>query len=291
MYAINQSPLYKLSSKKKLADLLRMSTQELMGFAEKTEVNYNTFPVYKNKKSRWVQAPKPKLKAVHKRLFQLLGRISYPDYLHSGVKGRSYVTNAERHVGERQLYKLDIKSFFPSVSIGHIYYFFHNRLKCAPDVSWKLQRLCTYGDMLPTGSCISQIMAFNAYEPMFCELNELANGNGAVMTCYVDDLTFSGRNISGRFQYSVKEVIKKNGLSSHKEHFYGQSARKTITGVIVDGDALKVPNKQQLSIYQTMKRLAGLPPGEEQDAVLRSLKGRCSAAGLIDERFKNPIST
>ena len=286
MYPAEQSPLYKLQTKRQLARLLRLDLSTVVDFTEDTEQNYKVFQLREKKKTRHVQEPKKELKRIHTRIFRLLQRIDLPDYLHSGVKGRSYVSNAAAHTGHRQIFKLDIKSFFPSVASTHIYYFFHDIMQCAPDVAWQLRALCTYGDQLPTGSCISQIIAFYAYKPMFDAIFKLVQDHDLTMTCYVDDLTFSGEIITGKFQYEVKKIIRHSGLVSHKEEFYGHKKTKRVTGVIIDGDHLKVPNKQRWTIHETLKVYNGLPPGKERDKMFHSLVGRCCAAGLVDPRYK-----
>ena len=287
MYPIEDSPLYKLRTKRKLAELLGIDMPELNRVTRDTERNYKVFSIRSGTKERWIQEPKRRLKQIHKRVFNLLQRIDAPDYLHSGIKGRSYMTNAAAHTGPHQVYKLDIKSFFPSVAPTHIYYFFNELLKCSPDVAWKVRAICTMGDKLPTGSCISQVAAFYAYRPLFDRLAELAESCELCMTCYVDDLTFSGRNVSGRFKFEAKQAISRAGLVAHKERFYGHTKKKLVTGVVIDGDKLLVRNKHRLSIYHLLKLLRGLPPGDERDQLLRSLVGRCCAASIIEPEFKS----
>jgi len=286
MYPISSSPLYRLGTKRKLAEVLSTTLVEINRLTHDTARNYNVFPISNGVKERWIQEPKADLKRLHDRLFRLLQRIDTPAYLHSGVKGHSYMTNAEAHRGPQQVFKLDIKSFFPSVAWTHIYYFFHDILCCSEDVAWKLREINTIGDQLPTGSCISQVVAFYAYKPMFDRLHELSDANGVRMTCYVDDLTFSGNNITGRFKFDVKQTIARAGLRYHKERFYGHTKPKLITGVVVNGEQLQLRNKHRLSIYNTIKLYRGLPPGDERDKVLRSLVGRCCAASLIEPEYR-----
>jgi len=286
MYQVDQSPLYRIRTKRKLADVLKADLSGIPNYTHDTERHYKVFPIKTGTKSRWIQEPKTNLKRLHTRIFRLLQRIDVPAYLHSGTKGRSYVSNAEAHKGPLQVFKLDIKSFFPSVAPTHIYHFFHDVVQCAPDVAYQLRALCTYGDQLPTGSCISQIVAFYAYKDLFDKLYQLADEHDLTMTCYVDDLTFSGAVVPGQFRHKTKQAIKLAGLSSHKEMFYGQTKKKLVTGVVIDGDRLRVSNKQRLSIYQTLKLFHGLPPGEERDKALRSLVGRCCAASLVESRYK-----
>ena len=45
-------------------------------------------------------------------------------YLHSAVKRRSYHTNAQVHIGDKYVFAIDLKDFYPSVTKKEIYKFF-----------------------------------------------------------------------------------------------------------------------------------------------------------------------
>ncbi len=100
------------------------------------------------------------------------------------------------------------------------------------------------------------------------------------MTCYVDDITFSGAALSKQFLYEVKKIIHRNGLSYHKEMSYDKEDAKLVTGVIVKGDGMKVPNKLMKSIYEGFQKVGRLSQEE-----LRSLAGKCNAAAQIEDRY------
>ena len=120
-YDLNQSPLYKLTTKRKLAALFNISTKELLTLASR-EDNYRVFQINRSSgKPRTVEVPKPHLERVHHRLFLLLSRITPPQFLHSGVKGRSYITNAEVNIGAHRLVKLDIKKMKNMLKILRIF--------------------------------------------------------------------------------------------------------------------------------------------------------------------------
>ena len=159
-YVLNQSPLYKLRSRKKLASILRTQLNELEKLAKQDD-NYRIFNIHKDKgKPREINEPKPQLRRIQHRLFSLLRRISVPDYLHSGSKGKSYISNAEAHVGHTALIKLDITKFFPSTKYWHTVDFFKNTMKCSPDVAGLLTNLLTCNGHIPTGSSISQFIGW-----------------------------------------------------------------------------------------------------------------------------------
>lgn len=52
--------------------------------------NYDVFSLDDGR----VEHPVGAIERIHRRVLSLLQRIDVPDYLHCGVKGRSYITNA-----------------------------------------------------------------------------------------------------------------------------------------------------------------------------------------------------
>ena len=280
-YPLHQCALFKLRNKRRLASLLGIPLSKLLRLVELGDRNYHQFEIRPmGRKSRLVQHPKEQLEYIHERLFTLLRRVIPPPYLHSGIKGRSYVTNAKSHLGEHPVGKLDIKSFYPSTTHQHVHQFFRDTLCCSPDVAAILTRLTTVDGHIPTGSCLSQILAFYAHMDMFDKIYGLASKAGITMTCYVDDITFSGKYVTPGFLFEVKKIIHQRGLSYHKEQLYRSDEPKLITGVIINKNNAKVPNKLQQSIHQGIKEITSSNADD-----LRSLAGKCNAAAQIEPRF------
>ena len=159
-YDPTQSPFYMLPSKKKLAELLNLPSSDALTALTRLDVPYRKFdvPNKKNTKKRPVQMPSRELYPVHVRIFKLLRRIELPDYLHSGFKGRSYITNAKAHLGTKKTYTLDIKKFYPSVSRSKVFAFFRETMKCSEDVAGILANISTCEGHIPTGSSLSQLL-------------------------------------------------------------------------------------------------------------------------------------
>jgi len=129
----------------------------LVGLVSRDD-NYRVFEIGKNLgRARTVEHPKPHIHRFHQRVFTLLSRIEPPLYLHSGVKGRSYITNAKAHRGCSRLVTLDIEAFYPSTRRWHVFEFFNDTMKCSPDVADIMASLLTYEDHVPTGRAASQI--------------------------------------------------------------------------------------------------------------------------------------
>lgn len=290
MYALNQSPFYKLKSRRKLASFFKSFTlKELEEFSLRHD-NYSVFWITKNGKPRLVEEPKKSLDAIHRKIFIFLSRIVPPEYLQSGVKGRSYVTNARKHVGNHSVIKLDINNFFPSTTFQHVYKFFNKIMDCSSDVSALLARLSTCEGHIPTGSCLSQLLAFYSHFEMFDEIYNTASLAGATVTIYVDDIVVSGDGVSQKMLNKIRQIIIKSGLRSNKkkEKSYSKNNSKIITGVVVRGASIGLPNFRHKKIHDEFLKL-NASSGVEKEEVSKKLKGMLSAASQLDEKFKKKI--
>ena len=115
---LNQSALFRIRSFKRLSLILRKSGEELERLAASSD-NYMEY----DKGGRWIEAPKPHLKKVQERFAGLLAQIETPEYLHSAVRKRSYVSNAAGHTADRSTVKVDIKKFYRSARSAEVYAF------------------------------------------------------------------------------------------------------------------------------------------------------------------------
>lgn len=286
-YALNQCALYKLKNKRKLARLFHTSIKDIDNLL-KNENNYRIFQVGKHSdgKPRLVEWPKPYLERLHRRILMLLQRIQSPPYLHSGTKGRSYITNAKEHVGLKEVVKLDIRKFYPSTKSIHVYRYFNYEMQCSSDVAGLITKIITCGEHIPTGSCVSQLVAFLVHKKLFDEVYALSKSSGITMTCYVDDLTFSGSDVSGEFVSAVKGLIRSAGLKHHKEKRYARTKPKLVTGVVVTRTGIRVRNRLLKKIHDGFAAMAkAVEEGEELTGVER-LIGQINAANEISQDYR-----
>lgn len=246
-YPLQRSPFYRLSSRRKLAELLGLSEHELRRLAEMDNL-YTYFSVpKKNGGNRPVENPRPELKRVQAAIARLLSRIEPPDYLFCPIKGRSYVSNAARHRDSREIYSLDIQSYFPNTPSRRVFTFFHQVMLCPRDVAAILSRLACHKGHLPTGSPLSPIMAHFAYLDVWEKIAAIGRDNHCLVSVYIDDLTISGERVAEATIWEIKRIIHAAGLRYHKEkHAIERPAE--ITGVIVRDGKLLVPNRQRLKL-------------------------------------------
>lgn len=258
-------------------------------------------------KPRIIEKPDDNLKTVQSRVKKLLYAIEVPDNVFSGVKGKSYAQNACWHKGNKYVYKIDLTAFFPSITRDRVYSFFKDELQTSSDIAEFLTNISTVDidianvkDMerintflngkrvttrnhLISGSPTSQILSYMVNHKMFDEMQRLCDKNGIVMTVYVDDVTFSSKNIiSNHIRAKIKLIVKKYGyqLSTHKEVSYSKFYPKVITGAIVNknGD-ISVRNSMRKNIIDEFEKLKNHP---EDANVRRRLRGLVVAAQQVD---------
>ena len=285
---MERSPLFELRNKKRLAqNLLNVELPFLERLAN-GKSNYNVFTKVTGGKERRIELPCPKLQKIHFSLFTLLAHIDTPDYLHSGVVGRSHITNAMVHIGNVPLVNLDIKKFYPSVDGGRVYRFFVSVMGCSPDVAGLLARLCTYNNHVPIGSCVSQILAFHSTKPLFDELHKLAVEAGVRESYFVDDLTWSGTNATGNFLWQAKKIVHRHGFKYHKGRSFAANQPRLVTGVMLDGNNATIRSSWELDMWRKLRGLGELYP-HEREVALESLIGSVNAARQIEPRFASRI--
>lgn len=105
-YKIDQSPLYKLSNKRKLATILQMEYSTLLH--AKDFINYTVSEIEKSSGGfRTIYNPCRELKQVQRRIKNLLSRISIPSWVFSGRKDVCHVDNGKYH--ERSVFFYSVR--------------------------------------------------------------------------------------------------------------------------------------------------------------------------------------
>lgn len=272
------SHLYGLQSPKVLAARLGWELGKLEALA--AHASYRVFSLKES--GRVVEEPPAHLQSLHRQIHRYLGRIEVPEYLHSAVKGRSYLSNARPHIGSGAVINLDIKKFFPSVPQHRVMHFFRDTMKCAGDTAGLLANLICRNGKLATGSAASPIISYYAFKGMFDELHALALSNGLIMTCYVDDITMSGSNASQWVLHEARKIILRNGLGAHKARFQHGTGPKLVTGTMVSATGLELPFSRWKKIRAQIGELNAAPSIEAKLAILPRLVSRLYEAAQLD---------
>jgi hypothetical protein len=251
-YPLERSPLYRLPSRRKLAELLRIDMKQLRRLSSDLHL-YSHFTVPKKDGStRMVDNPRDELKRVQRHIAKLLGRVLPPDILFCPVKGRSYIDNARRHLRHRVIHSLDVQKYFPNTKSRRVYWFFHTIMLCPPDVAAVLTKFACCDGHLPTGSPLSPILAYYAHVDVWDKVACIAQANGCVVSIWIDDITVSGSKVPTSVMWDIKRAIHAGGLRYHKEK-RAVDRRAEVTGVVIRDGELLPPNRQRRKL-RNLKR-------------------------------------
>lgn len=227
---------------------------------------YKSIPLGDNKneyrslirvKEPWVKKSQRKLNKILSQVVltkKIRGQeqVSVIHYLHSSVKKRSYETNASEHLGDKYVFMIDIKDFYPSVTREKLFDFFRIYFKLNSDIAmfYSVFSTCKNNNgkyVLAQGLSQSSILAYLVNHTLFDYIYELASKYGITMTLYVDDLVFSStKQISQEFIDKLFGLFKRNDMSIKKSkiHSIRDTKAKKITGVYIKGNKSKVPNRK-----------------------------------------------
>lgn len=294
-YELHQCALYKCRSRKRLAKVLMRDYAEIKSLWLAAEDYYSSYGVgKKDGDKRVINYSKSTLKSVQKRILKLLRNVRRPEWLMSGERGKSYVTNGRAHLNSDYLLTMDVKKFYDNCQREYVYRFFVDTMHISRDVAWMLANIVTFKGGIPTGCPTSQMLAYYAYQEMFAHINHIAQQHNCVFTLYVDDMTFSSivPFDPKRLTQSVQMELRKFGhrLKYEKVKYYRKGVHKLVTGVVISKDhTLQVPNRLRNKIYEQamdVKKLMATP-GKLQDVeslkILRSLKGRVQSAQNVEQ--------
>lgn len=134
-----------------------------------------------------------------------------------GIRKRSVLDNAERHLGASLLVTIDVRKCFPSITNKHVYHVWRNVLGCSPRAAALLTRLTTYKRRLPQGSPASPLIANLLIWSIDQPIREACLAKDVTYSTWIDDLAFSGARARELIQIAAA-VLAKHGLRiSHKK--------------------------------------------------------------------------
>lgn len=279
---IDQCHLYGFRSPHALALRLGWPLEKLRNLA--ADGQYREFD--HKTTGRAIQEPGAALQSLHRQMHKYLARIKVPEYLHSAVKGRSYLSNASHHVGAGGLVKIDIKKFYASTPQHKVMHFFRDYMKCSPDVAGLLANLICFRGKLATGSSVSPIISYYTYKGLFDSLAALADRHELKMTCYVDDITFSGHAASERFLHEVRTLIFRAGLSAHKACFFPEGHVRIVTGIAVGERGISLPHSRWQKIHAASREIVNATSDDQRAKLYPKLVSRLYEAAQIDPRCR-----
>jgi len=244
-----------------------------------------------------------KIDHIHKRLKKLFDDLPKEEYLKSGIKKESYITNAQSHAENNHFFLIDITKFFPSITKTYIKKELILTYKQSSNVAEFISNALTAPQKkiqerraLVTGSPLSQYFAYVINKKMFDQLSILAKKEDIKFSVYVDDLSFSSNKpIGHKFLNKVFGVIKSNGFDisknkPDKKKFYrGKIGNNSlITGVVVTEDGLFIPKQREEKIRNNLKKLSKITPqNSDFDKLYISVRSSIHQAIIVNTKYKD----
>jgi len=281
---LNQCALYGIKGNGQLSKVLGDSLEAVVALVSAN----GAYKTWAEKNGRQVQAACPKLRKIHARIATLLRRIRPPEYRHSGVRKRSFLTNAAQHCGRMPTLKLDIRKFYPSTSFNHVWLFFFRTMKCSADVAHVLATICTYRSRhLPTGGVHSEVLAFYCHKSMLDALNARVTKRGGVMTVYVDDIVVTMPSACRSDLEWTKKLMERAQLTMHdrKSRVIRAAEEKMITGISIRNGRMSAPAGQHRRIKELHAQIADAGSQAEALSEIRSLQGHLDHVAQIDPKY------
>ena len=235
-----------------LAKLLGRRNEYLASVVNSPDSHYRTFMIQKRSGGlRQIDAPYPALLECQQWLTnQILSKLPVHNAAHGFRKNRSILTNASVHLGCRQLLKMDLQDFFPSIPQRRVTGIFRH-LGYPQNVSFFLSSLCCFDKKLPQGGATSPAISNLVARRLDARLSGLARAWKLKYTRYADDLAFSGKFVPANFVNGAKEVIAAEGFwaRDNKTHLI-RNSKKIVTGIVVDGDSLRLSRDYKRAVRQ-----------------------------------------
>lgn len=238
-----------------LSNLIGIKYPEINKIIFGTSSFYREFKIPKKKGGyRTISSPYPSLRKCQK---WILDKILCSLRTHSNAfaykKGTSIINNAEQHLNNNNLLKIDIKDFFTNIPINWVINLFDS-LGYAKNVSYALASFCCLNNSLPQGGITSPSLSNILLYPLDERLSKLAIKFNLKYSRYADDMVFSGEAIPLKFISYANDIINNYGftLNKKKTKLLNANKQKIVTGVDVSNGKLQLPRKAKREIRKAM---------------------------------------
>lgn len=296
-----------------LADLLKLEPAELDWFADcQGRERSAAAEALRHYRYRWVakpsgsrrliEAPKPRLKQLQRRLLdEIMVHIPPHESAHGFRPGRSVLSFVEPHVGQTIVLKMDLRDFFVSITSGRVMAIFltagypepvarlltglctntvpllvwnqEGPLELDPSRSaagWQARRLYRQPH-LPQGAPTSPALANLAAHRLDARLAGLARAAGACYTRYADDLVFSGgelfaRSIARFARHAAAIALEEGFAVQHrKTRVMRQGVRQRAAGVVIN-QKVNITRSDYDRLKAILHNCVRFGPGEQNRA-------------------------
>lgn len=284
IYDISRSPLAQKLTQKKFAQLIRVRLSELRGLIKYRDSFVSFGSAESSGKPRPLCYPVRRLRVINEKIRYQLNKIILPEYVKSPRKGVGQKQNAETHLFGKQVLKLDLCKFYPSISRTMVAKYFREEFGMHADVAGLVTNLLTHNERIFYGAPCTSVLAFLVNKKMFDEIDDICRSYQCKMTLWVDNLTISGETVPGALLEDVRDSIAKYGHKSHEISFEHTNRNVSITGVNVRNEKLHPTNSSNLAIRDLEHQLHQTVCADEYERISNLLLSRLGGQRHIVNR-------
>lgn len=236
-------------------------------------VKYHHFNIRKPKGGfRKIEAPDDTLKKIQAKLNYYLQAVYYLNQTNASYgyiitprnkkSKKNIVQNATKHLGCKYMLKVDFKDFFHQINTKNIASIYNADLfSFNKKTSNLLTRISVYKNRLPMGSPISPVLSNLHTIKLDNTLENWANNNGIMYTRFVDDLTFSSKDVvlTKKHFLAINTIClnHKLKLNETKTVFFNEKDTKLVTGLLLS-DTIDIHPDFYNSLEKNITRLKHL---------------------------------
>jgi RNA-directed DNA polymerase len=277
--------LFDIGSAEELAKLLLVHPIELREVSVGRSRFYRTHRIRKaNGSFRTLNVPQGPLKLLQQKINRhILDRVEPLRCVHGGVKGRSVITNAQRHVGKAVVFTIDIKDFFPSIGPRIVLAIFEG-LGIRGEAANLLVQATTWDGQLPQGAPSSSAIANLSMTRVDVRLEGLATRHLLDYTRYVDDLAFSGPERLKKFRKIIERIVEEEGFTVNPDKILTMHSgmRQVVTKIVVNSK-LNLTRESRKEIRRSALQFAAMPRTVRDNDC--SLRGQLSWITSVNPAF------
>jgi hypothetical protein len=208
--------------------------------------HYREFEIHKRSGGkRIISAPYPALLECQTWIYEnILKKIKIHSSAHGFTFKKSIISNSKVHIGQNHFLKIDLKDFFPSISINQVITIFKS-LGYTHKVSFYLATICCLKEVLPQGAPTSPMLSNIVSISLDKRLMSYAKKFNLRYTRYADDLAFSGESIPVKHIDYITNIINSCGFSVNpkKTLLQHKKYKRIITGISISDDEIKLPRE------------------------------------------------
>lgn len=289
-----------------LASLLGLSLNDLDRLSENVHLHYKIIEINKKNSTdkREIHVPSKYIKKILRRInSRIFSNVEFPDYLYGSIPDknnpRDYIKCAALHCRATVLIKIDIKDFFPSITLDQVKHIFTVFFRFSDDVSEVLARLTTCNGYVPQGAPTSSFIANLCFFDSEPSLVAHLKNQGFNYSRLIDDITISriGNDVSWKYiQSRVTTVIESKGFTINQDKTKsisnGNSQSFKVHGLCINDEFPRFSKSHVDQIKKSVNRLvkkgmAGQENRKEKEfhRLFYSVQGKTTKL----KRVKHPV--